>query len=45
MKKKHTEIMKQIAKDAQDEIEQIKKKNTIDITKINDLSLKSKADL
>ena len=45
MKEKHVEIMRQIEDDAIEEIEQIKKKNKADITKINDLSLKSKADL
>ncbi len=45
MKKKHNEIMDQIKTDAELEIEQIEKKNQADITKIIDLSMKSKADL
>lgn len=45
MKKKHAEIMDQIANDADQEIQDIEKKNQQDITKITDLSLKSKADL
>lgn len=45
MKKKHAEIMDQIETDASQEIQDIEKKNQQDITKITDLSLKSKADL
>ena len=37
--------MELISKDAKDEIEIIEKKNQHDIAKIQDLSLKSKADL
>ena len=37
--------MDQIANDADQEIQDIEKKNQQDITKITDLSLKSKADL
>lgn len=45
MKKKHEQIMLQIEQDANEEKEQIEKKNEADISKIHDLSLKSKADL
>ena len=45
LQKKHEEIMELISKDAKDEIEIIEKKNQHDIAKIQDLSLKSKADL
>lgn len=45
MREKHAEIMSQIQLDAEQEIQDIQKKNQQDITKINDLSLKSKADL
>lgn len=45
MKEKHAEIMNQIESDASQEVQDILSKNQNDIQKINDLSLKSKADL